>query len=220
MLDFEKATVKHNNLGGLGPDKDEPKEIRYGSIGKNNGKSIDMIVSTSGEYRTPMPKLNGIRGKFALLALSNGTKTPLKIRFVDSDTDKPATLLKFYLSFLDIDHSTNKEHKQKEKVYAKGFREYFRSKKTAIKRKGEGKGWTSFTAMKSGDSKDNPSDPLKLDTEQKRRVVSFMYLSKSEIDVIFEVAEGKGRGREFFFAGKSAVVTKECITPNRRRRAR
>jgi len=69
----------------------------------------------------------------------------------------------------------------------------------------------SFTSTVYGSGADNPTDPLSLTDEQRRKSVSFLFENVASFQATYSVTNG-GTGRNFFFAGRSNIPP-ECARP-------
>ena len=67
LLDFYSANITINNLGGVGPDTEMAKELRYSNVGTVDDRSIDFIVKTidSSTYNGNAD-VNGQSGQFSI----------------------------------------------------------------------------------------------------------------------------------------------------------
>jgi hypothetical protein len=119
QLDFEKATIKHNNLGGMGPNSascgsaiDDPQELRYDSIATLNNRGVAMVVKGLSPYNPNQgacgkgSKANGIAGKFGRINLGNHQKFTALVQFIYMDDSTPAEIPDVDFTFYDFDHGT------------------------------------------------------------------------------------------------------------------
>ena len=53
-IDFVSATLMYNNLGGMGPNFDEPAMLRYAGVGTKDGDRVDLTVTAVTAY-VPSP---------------------------------------------------------------------------------------------------------------------------------------------------------------------
>lgn len=132
-MDFLQATVKHNNLGGMGPfsskctdptvnptGRNDPEELRYDNVGTLSGRKVALVIVAAtdpvtgvlSEYNPNQglcgkgAKSNGIAGKFGRINLGNHQQFGTKYSFVFMDDGTPAELPKFEMTFYDFDHGT------------------------------------------------------------------------------------------------------------------
>jgi hypothetical protein len=219
-MDFSKSKVVHSNLGGFGPQKDKPEEVRYGHVGVSPwGRPFDLVVtSESKRYRTPSPGGNGLYGHFAHFTLTTGAQVDLLMRFIDSETNDPVVLPKFYITFFDIDNGDRlgDQSRGAEEVLVKGFKQYFVSDSTELRISPNMKvlgepGYTSFKGTRYGTGADNPQNPLKLNDLQKGRTVSVLFTNVDQFKATYQVSPGGvSIGRDIYFAGVSDMYADPC----------
>lgn len=98
----------YSNLGGLGPDTDKPKELRYRNIGVDHksGSELDLVVKNDTRYQTSNPQYNGVSAgtHVGQISCDVGTDVVTTVSFVEHDTDTPVTLDLVKLTFCDVDH--------------------------------------------------------------------------------------------------------------------
>jgi len=218
-IDFSKSKVVHSNLGGFGPQKDKPEEVRYGHVGVSPwGRPFDLVVTSESKlYRTPYAKGNGLYGHFAHLTLSTGSKVDLLMRFIDSETNVSVVFPKFYITFFDIDKGASGGGT--EELFVKGFKQYFVSNNTELRISKKSGSWchpwcgyTSFKATRVGTGADNPRSPLGLNGLQKGRTVSVLFTNVDRFKASYVVLPGGGAGRDIYFAGVSDMYPDPCPT--------
>merc|ERR1719326_551674 len=123
LLDFTKAEIVVNNLGGQGPQKTlatgepAPKEIRFKNLVQ--GQDVDLIITTPDGYTPYNPERNGILGGNGQINAESGSVVPLTFSFVHEGTDTPFVLPKFYITFSDIDERHGGS--EKETIAVDGF---------------------------------------------------------------------------------------------------
>ena len=111
-LDFGRATMLYNNLGGHGP-RAGPQLMRYGGVGKaGNGRPIDLIVTNTTPYFPTDSASNGRQGSFGRINVAPSASVGLKFSFVDGVTNVSVALKEFTISFLDFDMSTSTSGKE------------------------------------------------------------------------------------------------------------
>jgi len=109
-LDFYSAcSVTVNNLGGQGPNFDEPEQIRYSNVGTYDGETFDMIIEIRPEssYTPANYDNNGLNGKFGIVNILLGATVDFQVSFLHSTTDELITLPYLYFSFFDLDQGSN-----------------------------------------------------------------------------------------------------------------
>ena len=113
-LNFTDTATNPNNLGGMGPDFYEPREIRYVRVDGNapdEGLYDLLAVNTSFYLPNMQPQagatkganLNGVYGNFGNFNLASGLDVAISLCFVETGTTTPATLELFYMTFYDFD---------------------------------------------------------------------------------------------------------------------
>merc|ERR1719454_1664409 len=123
-------------------------------------------------------------------------------------------LPKFYFTFFDMDTSNplwapplDDQSGGAERLATSGFEKYIVGPDTELDISTNDKGQTVFQATVFGETADNPSDPTKLNLQQKNRAITFLFENKAEFELTYECLPGGGsRGREVFFAGKSQLA--------------
>lgn len=241
-----QSTLSVNNLGGVGPDTDKPEEFRLHDVGSHSNRVLDLVITVApGSDYNPNLRLrnnNGMNcgnlnqgnhstgndvcregGNSAQINLGSGIRGPtlgeevtLDYSFVYHDTEEAAIIPGFYISFLDIDESRNKN--VREKIFMKDFDEALVEDGAEIKIGEEDEdGWTSYSSMVEGFGCDNPVDPQNLGVvcgvDQRNRAVTVAYSERSTFQVRFQTvcstgcqARGKSVGRNFLFSFKSSLT--------------
>eukprot|EP00931_Biecheleriopsis_adriatica_P084679 TRINITY_DN5863_c0_g1_i2.p1 TRINITY_DN5863_c0_g1~~TRINITY_DN5863_c0_g1_i2.p1 ORF type:complete len:2928 (-),score=472.60 TRINITY_DN5863_c0_g1_i2:117-8855(-) len=112
---MSRDTLLYNNLGGLGPGKHEPPELRYGGVCLADGMPVDLVIRVDGDssYKAELPDLNGMAGPHATAASVNlalGSSVDLQLRFVRSSESGSRRLAAnavflehLYLSIYDVE---------------------------------------------------------------------------------------------------------------------
>lgn len=101
QLNFSKATLGVNNLGGKGPDADDDGVIEIKKVTVYGDQTINMIIEPLTSYNGNV-EMNQLRGGFIQLNFQENTSTDLKATFVDDATGLPVLLPDFTLSFWDV----------------------------------------------------------------------------------------------------------------------
>jgi len=109
-LFLSSSNVVYNNLGGLGPGKGEPPELRYGGVCNVGGKPLDLSITVGGEheYQPKLPTLNGMgshKASVASINLALGSSVDLQMRFLRRDglEQKAVRLHRVFVSIFDVD---------------------------------------------------------------------------------------------------------------------
>jgi hypothetical protein len=124
VTEFVLEHLKHNNLGGMGPNFHDPPVLHFSNVGEVDGRKIDMKVTTGSEYKAAnfayvwrygywsftgqgfIKKYNGVlrsaRGTGTIGTLKPGS-FKFNFNFIYSDDQSPATLKSFPMTFYDVD---------------------------------------------------------------------------------------------------------------------
>lgn len=214
-LSFEGATLLTNNLGGLGPNKGDPQEIRFGNIGEYPaGQAFDLkIVAIPGEpfnNKAGFVNLNGLwyqTPKFGNIALDNSgrgagyvNEARMQFTFLRPGSETPVELPEFFIAVFDIDGSVGLKGVQT--ISSKGYKGYVTDVDTELIASKAADGSTKFTATQEDVT--NPSDPMTATKKQRQSMVMYFYSKVSTFEFTLGLV-GSG-ARNFNFAGKSALV--------------
>lgn len=214
-MDFNLATVAYSNLGGLGPDFDAPRALRFNNIAAiANDQMIDLTVVNTTSYDPANTANNGLNGEFAQVNIRGGSTTRFRFQFLKHGTDDPVHMDWTMLSMFDLDEAKPKKNKKtgqirpqyRETLEVKGFATHFITEHSEVQLTQLGAKWYQYTSSTKGSGKDNPTDPMALTEQQKNRAVTFMFHDISAFDARFEAMKPTKTGRNFLFAGKSSVV--------------
>lgn len=212
VLDFEKAKVTSNNLGGMGPNEGDPEELRYQAIARlSDGRDVDLVVTTESPYTRVKSAMNG-KGKKGLgkINLENGQGVELKFRFESTLTGHPVAVPAFMFSVADLDEGENGNGR--ETLMIDGFEQYYLTADTEVQVWRMGDGRTTFSSSTRGYGTDNPRDASKLTMQQANRMVTLLFAEgHEEFHLTLQVGKAARGGRFFYFDGRSAVL--ECGRP-------
>ena len=111
-LNFTTLEVFPNNLGGFGPDFGEEQTMRYLQVDEDG--LYDLEVTNTSFYDVNRASIdgdgvwlgaqrNGVNGNFGQVNLQQGVSTDIEMCFYYQGTETPATIEKFYFSFMDFD---------------------------------------------------------------------------------------------------------------------
>lgn len=93
-----------------------------------------------------------------------------------------------------------------------GFEQYYLTADTEVQVGRMGDGRTTFSSSTRGYGTDNPREASKLTMQQANRMVTFLFSEgREEFHLTFQVGKASGGGRNFVFAGRSAVL--DCGKP-------
>jgi len=194
-------TVSQNNLGGVGPD-DGAEEIRYVNAAVIDGQTVDLVLTTDGDFITNKPSANGNAGAFGKVNVKCGTEVTVKFSVVNSETGAPVTLDSVALTWYDMDEG--KKGKGRATVSTCTASGAVSSTNTELVLANDG-GCHSATSSVAGTGKDNPKSPHNLDSLQIARAVTFPYQGVSEFTSTLSLAKGH-KGRNFLFAIEPTVA--------------
>jgi len=215
-LDFSLATVTRNNLGGKGPE--EGKEgILYSNIASIDGEQIDLEVNALEPYFPFNIDMNGLNGNFAQINLGTPSATgwtgscEFKFSLLKGGSDEAYNAEWLYFSMFDLDQAkSNKKWNPKwqESLTVSGFASQYISDGTEIKIEQLDKRTYRYNSSQKGTGKDNPRDPMKLDSVMLARTATFVYRSVSSWTAKFAIGLPLAiNGRNFLLAGKSSTVS-------------
>merc|ERR1719197_257557 len=206
-IKMNTLTVTQNNLGGVGPDEGA-EEIRYSNAAVVNGRAVDLVLTTDGDFKTHKASKNGNSGPFGLLNVKCGTSVTVNMKVVDAENGQPVTLDTVALTWYDLDEG--KKEKGRATVTACGSTGAIVSENTELTVKREGD-CSSSTSSVPGTGKDNPTSPHQLNSVQIARAVTYPFEGVSEFSSTLSLAKGY-KGRNFLFALEPSVA---CGLPGR-----
>ena len=196
---FEGMELVYNNLGGLGPNKKDPREIRFKSVISNfpdpddasKNATFHFVITNESEYFSQRTWLNGVFGVLANVNIGKGI-TRMRFRLVDDLDNNPLRIpIETPLfSFFDFDH-TDKFHSLRDKTCGEVMQ--YPGKNIVgsygittddmfVYRAPDNT--TTVSALHWGDGHDNVKDPAKLTHHQLNK--SFAVVAKST-DFSFDV---------------------------------
>jgi len=194
-------TISQNNLGGVGPDSGA-EEIRYGKAAVVSGKSVDLVLTTDGDFQSSKPSKNGNAGAFGVLNVKCGTSVTVNMQVVDSETGAPVTLDAVALTWYDLDEG--KKQKGRATVTTCGSTGAIVSENSELTLVREGD-CSSATSSVAGTGRDNPKSPHQLDSVQISRAVTLPFKQVSQFSSTLSLAKGY-KGRNFLFAIEPSVA--------------
>jgi hypothetical protein len=206
VIDYNMASTQYSNLGGLGPDFNAPKALRFDNIAHiENDQTLDMTVTNLTEYKPANTANNGLNGEFAQVNIGGGTSTKFRFTFFKHGTDEEYTMPWNYISIYDLDHGKKKEQ-YRETIEIKGFATHYLPETSELHVTQHGDKWYTYGSTTWGTGNDNPTDPMNMTKVQKDRSVTLLFHEKRYFDAKFAAAKPKSSGRNFLFSGKSALV--------------
>jgi len=216
-LDLAHAVVSHSNLGGACPDSGA-ETLVYSNVFPNT----DMVVRAESPYTPNLLNANGgvlhngLHGGFGVINMACDGSVDLTFSFVDSSSGQPVTPTPFLFTWFDSDHGM--AHESREAITVAGFSSYHLTDISALDMTevGEGlsevalaggNGAATFTSTMRGGKVDNPVSPVTLTKLQQDRSVALLFSGKSSFSVtLSETGYANPQGRNFYFAGSSALV--------------
>jgi hypothetical protein len=194
-------------------DLDKGGELRYSDVCTVKGQKIDLVVTTTSDYWTKKPHMNGLSGIYGQINLNAQTGYEFTFSFYKSGSSTPITIDSFYFTMFDTDGwYKNGQMKQKESHTFSGFQHFSVGGNCELERQ-ISPAQSTFTATTGGGVADNPTDPKKLTDQQLSRSVTFLYKSVSTFKAKFEIlGPSKFGTRNFIFAGESSL-SESCGVP-------
>jgi len=218
-LNFDNAELVSNNLGGQGPNHNDPQEIRFRDISLMHSGTVDLVVTNTTAYETAGSSANGKDAHeiFGQINVKTNTEVGLKFEFQD-EHGKPVVMPDFYFTWADIDGwGQNGDMITHEHLVFPDIKgEPFASEDTEVKVTNHEGSW-SVSSTLIGRGCDNPKDPMDFtkrecrgdEVLEKRRAVTVEYAPRTDFSVTLKAestSDGAGRSRNFFFAGRSNLV--------------
>ena len=215
LIDFSRATLRNNNLGGQGPDASSDESMYFASVGTTpDGSPLNLRVTALTPY---MPrnalKHNLINGAIPQINLGQNETVTLRFDFVSS-SGQSVVLRKFFLTCYDLDQETDLPSGM-ESVTASGFVKYDVDSSTELDVGSTSDGSVTFTSSQPGVLADNPTHPTNLTAEQRARSVTLWYRETSTLTIIYSTTASVCSptpcgGRNLLFAGVSAFDPHPC----------
>jgi len=190
----------YSNLGGQGPDLDQPEGILYPDAGVIDGVPVDVMVSAEGEYHPKKASANGVKGSLGVINMWCNSQAIVYITIVDKG-GAPVEAAGMALTVLDVDEG--KKTKGRSTVRVCGAEGVFPSDPTELYVGKEG-GCFAVTSTTPGTGKDNPSSTSDLTAVQKSKIATFYFGAGSSVRVVVRFGRGKG-GRGFMWALEPVV---------------
>ena len=213
LLNFENATLKHSNLGGLGPDKG-PETLVISQAGAREGTTISMKFTVAdGHTYSGKPENNGVSNGISTINVLNGASTSLNVELED-DKGNAVTLDRFFMTVFDIDagsvagDGTDPGKKAGvEEVEFTGINGYYMHPDAQILVTEKQDGFLGLVANLTGTEGDNPSSPWSLTKDQLRKTVMVEYVNVSSFTMNLAIGSQPGtNGRNFQLAGISDLI--------------
>lgn len=218
IFTFDVDTVAANNLGGKGPERDQPEVIRWGKVAKyvdpgtNEEIELDLVLQNASEYfvtqkprkgrKSKTNRKNGVYKKagvstgLAQVNVVTGKKVDFDFIICRHGTDTEVVLPSFPFSFFDMDIAHEDYGKEEITVY--GATEYATYSDTdnptmlkfePVKDENGVVVGRRYYATAAGDKSNNPLDPTDLTLHQKTLAVSFRFESVSRFRIQMKAAK-------------------------------
>jgi len=216
---MDTSTVKYNNLGGMGPEFDDPPVLEFENCATVGDKSLSLVIRNTTEYIPNKAYRNGHGADdeypFGLLNVACGTEVGLTYSFVETTSQEPVRLETLWFTFMDLDTGNRGEVKESIGIDGeiKSVHLYPDSELEEIPHVG-GRAWQ---ATVPGTGKDNPTDPMHLTKLQKERTITLELEDVTHVQVTLALTTRNDgtcpsdTGRNFIWAFKSLLIIK-CST--------
>jgi len=210
LIDFAKATLVYNNLGGQGPittlptGDPAPQEIRYRNL--IQGSAVDLVVTAAPGYTAHHPNRNGILVGNGQVNAKSGTAAQLTFKFVEEGTNIPYTMPLFYITFSDLDERHGGA--EAERIKVSGYDTYYTNDDLALDAGSKTSGTATFQSADYGNYTDNSFHPDSPSPTQFSRAVTFKFTNKASFSATFSIEELTDfhAGRNILFSGISQLV--------------
>ncbi|KAH8055962.1 calcineurin-like phosphoesterase [Aureococcus anophagefferens] len=120
-LEIEGAELVANNLGGAGPAFGDEPVLRYADVWRGDGSPVDLVVSvqegTDYAVADDYANYQGLWNQYGQINVRDNSTAHLVFSFVDSATERPVALERFYFTIFDIDQQRN-ENRHREMLCA------------------------------------------------------------------------------------------------------
>jgi hypothetical protein len=204
IFEFDHAVTTRNNLGGMGPNLDEPHGLVFGNIAEIDGVELDLMITNMTEYTPKNSAKNGVNYALGIVNIGTNSDTRFKFSFVKHGTDEEVSLEWVYFTIYDLDMGN--DDKYEEIFDMDHFATYYMTESSEMNVTDLGGGRYLFKSTKQGTGADNPHDLDALTRLQRDRAVTFLLHEQSGFDAMFKAGPPGRSGRNFLMSGHSAVV--------------
>lgn len=194
QLNFSKATMGVNNLGGKGPDEDGDGVIEVKKVTVYGDKTINMIIEPLTSYEGNV-EMNQLRDGFIQVNFKENTSTDLKATFVDDATGLPVLLPDFTLSFWDVNENDIKN------IAIAPIIAYYVTRDTEIRVQEVDSGFMEFQGSTRTTSK--PANMRELSENQLKKGFEVELATTSEVYIKFHGTPDTGR--TLYIGGRSPL---------------
>lgn len=193
---FTEHSLKYSNLGGHGPDADEPEGMYFENVFPDHGgEPVDLEIKSL-EYVGSNVSHNLVNGEFGQINIKTGSMARLEFRFYQKGEKKRVE--PFFFSVFDLDEQH--DGGGKETVSVSKYSDYTLSSRSEV---GFYEG--EFRSLMYGTERDNPAHPLALTAEHMNHSITFSMPALPSFELNFTVSPG-WFGRNFLFGGPSNLV--------------
>lgn len=212
VMDFSMATILQNNLGGMGPNFDEPHGLILGGVAQIGDMTLDLMVTNLTEYTPKNVNRNGLRGKFGSVNMATGKETRFQFTFLQGGTydtytgttDASVAVEWIYVTLYDLD--AGRRNKWWEMFDINNFVTHYMTETSELAVSDLGDGRYQYRSTTHGTGRDNPRDPEELTEQQKNRATTLLLHNAMGFEATFTTGGPEGSGRNFLLSGKSSVV--------------
>lgn len=198
------GSLAWSNLGGLGPDLNQPHSIYFDNVFPGNDPMLDLEITNITEYTPANVEDNRQSGSTGVISVEQGTEVRLNLAFFKSGTQRKMTLSKgFVLSFLELGMPA--EGESRESVEVERHMDYRVSPHSNVRVDDDPRKQVTFTATEIVDDSDSAVDLYNLTEDQLNRVASAMFKRPKNVRLTLRVSAGAS-GRKFRFAGWSQAA--------------
>jgi len=188
-IDLSGMELVHNNLGGAGPNTDEPKELRFSNVltktTDENGDPvyIHLVIANKTNYDGRCAYKNGKWGSFGKICMYSGI-TEFQYSLVADINDTPladvgVNIEQPFMTFFDFDHAAPKWGSCGEVMQfaADQVAHLYSTTTDTMDIHTASDGTFTVTAIKYGDGKDNVKDPTEMTQAQFDKSVGIAFAS-------------------------------------------
>lgn len=199
------SSVASSNLGAHGPDIQAKPGIRYRNVFPDGDRTVDLIVSSHGEYFPHNVSKNGLNGVFGQINLAAGSSVNITFHLEDA-MGRRVRAPGFFFSFFDIDgqmvggkESLTVANYDSYTVVPRGSLDVEETPDT-----GHGK-FLSVESTAFGVESDNPTHPLALTSAHLNRSITVLLPDTGAWNVTLKAEQGWS-GRNILFGGSTNLV--------------
>jgi len=194
-LNFSKAVVLQNNLGGFSGDG--PAELRFGSVATANGSDVDMVVTSLSKYWPHNMDRNRLIKPVGAINVHANSRVTLEVSFLNATSGEAVEMDPFYFSLHDFSTTSGRQI-----LIAENFDEYNMDGSDRITVMQE-QGMAVFTTVPNKKNEPAQLAPRSHMTKiLSGRSITLLYPKTSSFNLTLSVVGGIA-GRNFFFSGLS-----------------